>query len=170
MFSVQFVLVTSTRTLFWAPRVFSFNLIFKETTVEKWLSLMQTRQHAQHVHLFFEIFDLFSHSFDLSQPQIFLLRAQHYLLFHESICVASTSSIRFLYCWLKHHSPSSLPDLAPCILLVVVASPWMYLMSPNARAMAFGSFLLFILCRCWRLFSWTKYTLKLSTFLLGRKS
>lgn len=59
----------------------------------------------------------------VSQPQIFFLRVQRYLPFHKSICVASTSSIRFPDCWLKRHSPSSLLNLAPCMLMVVVSAP-----------------------------------------------
>lgn len=59
----------------------------------------------------------------VSQPQIFLRRARHYLSFHKSICIASASSIRFPDWWVKCHSPSNPLNLAPCILLLVATAP-----------------------------------------------
>lgn len=51
MVSFQFLPLATLSTLFWASRALSANLICKETIVEKWLSLRQTRQLAVHVHL-----------------------------------------------------------------------------------------------------------------------
>lgn len=122
MVSVQFLLVTSPSILFWASRALPTNLTCKETIVEKWLSLGQTRQLAAHIHLFLR-------SLIYSATALICLSASDIspegsaLLSHKSICVASTSSRRFPDCWLKCCSPSSLLNLAPCVLLVVAAAP-----------------------------------------------
>lgn len=72
---------------------------------------------------FWDLWSIQPQLWSVSQPRIFLQRAQHYLLFYKSICVASTSSVRLADCWLKRHSPSSLLSLVPRVLLVVAAAP-----------------------------------------------
>lgn len=124
MVSAQFLLVASLTTLFWAPRALLANLKCKKMIVKRMTFIQANRQLAVHVHLFlrsliYSATALICLSASDISPEI----SGHCLLFHKSICVASTSSIRFPDCWLKCYSPSSLLNLAACRLLAVVTAP-----------------------------------------------
>lgn len=120
--SARFLLVASLSTLFWAPRALLANLKCKKIIVKR-MTFTQANHAACCARTFiFEIFDLFSHSFDLSLSLRYF-SCGHCLLFHKGICVVSTSSLRLPDCWLKRHSPSSPLNPAPCRLLGVATAP-----------------------------------------------
>lgn len=170
MVSAQFLLVASLTTLFWAPRALLANLKCKKTIVER-TTFTQANQAACCARtLIFEIFDLFSHSFDLSLSLRYFswnkwalssLSQKHlcclYLL-HKISRLLTETSFSF-----QPSQPGSLQALGggdcPCEdMWVLVPGPW----PPDL-------FFLFILFGCLPLSSWKNYALKLSIFLLERK-
>lgn len=121
-------------SLFWAPCALLANLKCKKMIVNR-MTFIQANQEACYARTFiFQIFDLFRHSFDLSLSLRYV-SCRHCLLFYKSICVVSTSSVRFSGCWLKCHSPSSLLNRHPAGCWGWGLPLWGYLKSPGARAL-----------------------------------
>lgn len=169
MVSFQFLPVASPSTLFWASRALSASLICKETIVEKWLSLRQTRQLAVHVHLLLR-------SLIYSATALICLSASDISPEGSALSSLSQNHLCCLYLLRKisrflAETPFSCQPSKPGTLRTVCGGhcPCEYLLGPGARALASGPFLLFILFGCWPLFSWTNYALQLSVFLLERK-